>query len=366
MVDTNEIEIAAPKSDEHILTSLEVSSGAPVSQLDYLKLFSADTWEDLTLELVTHWKTQYSRVVRCGAGGDKGRDVIAYSNKAPNLWENFQCKHYSNKLNLAQGLLEIAKVIHYAHLGEFTIPAHYYFVAPQGVSNDLLKHLNDPGRLKTQLLSRWDKDCKSKITTKRDDDIALTDELRAFIDTIDFSIFDHLPPIKIIELHSKTEFHAKRFGVQVKKRPRFESPPEVLSDNEVVYTNELLNAFADAEGVSEFKAASLVVGSDYKEEYDSARKNFYAAEGLEKFSRDWLPENSYDDLVEECYEAVSATVRSKYENGYVRYLETNAHATKITYDSHPLRPYIKIQDKKGMCHQLVNSSRIKWVKEESS
>ena len=364
MTKTKEIEISAPGSDGHILTSLEVASGAPVSQLDYLKLFNADSWEDLTLELVTHWKTQYSRIVRCGAGGDMGRDVIAYSHDDPSIWENFQCKHYSNKLNLAQGLLEIAKLFHYAHIGEFTIPAHYYFVAPQGMSNDFLKHLNDPARLKAQLISRWDKDCKSKITTKRGDDIELTNELLSFIENIDFGIFDHLPPIKIIELHSKTEYHAKRFGVQVKKRPRIEIPPKELCENEVVYTNELLNAFGDAQGISDFKASSLVIGSDYKEEYDSARRNFYAAEGLEKFSRDWLPENSYGDLVDECYEAVSATLRSEYKNAYIRYLATNTHATKVTYDSHPLNPYIKIQDKKGMCHQLVNSKRIKWVKED--
>lgn len=362
MVNAKETEIDPPKPNEHMLTSLEVSSGAPVSQLDYLRIFDASAWEDVTLELVAHWKTQYSRVVRCGAGGDMGRDVIAYSHDNPNLWESFQCKHYSNKLGLAQGLLEIGKLIHYAHIGEFTMPARYYFVAPQGVSNDFLKNLNDPSKLKSELIKRWDKDCKSKITTKKNDDIELTDELRHFISTIDFSIFDHLPPLKIIELHSKTEYHAKRFGVQVKKRPRIEPPPETLSENEVIYTNELLNAFADAEGLSEFKDSSLVVGSDYKEEYDSARKNFYAAEGLEKFSRDWLPDYAYGDLVDECYEAVSATVKSQHKNAYERYLETSAHATKITYDSHPLNPYIKIQDKKGLCHQLVNSRRIRWVK----
>src|SRR5690606_5904683 len=129
-----------------------------------------------------------------------------------------------------------------------------------------------------------------------------------------------LPPIQIIEIHSKTVYHSKRFGVVVQKRPRLELPPETISPKEIVYTTELLKAFADAENLEGLKASSLLLGSDYKEEYDSARKNFYAAEGLEKFSRDWLPSNSYNELIDECYEAVSSTVRREHENGYIRYL----------------------------------------------
>jgi len=74
----NELEIKEIPESKHIVTSLEVTSGASVPALDYLKIFNADSWEDLTLELVSYWKTQYSRVLRCGAGGDMGCDVITY------------------------------------------------------------------------------------------------------------------------------------------------------------------------------------------------------------------------------------------------------------------------------------------------
>lgn len=359
-----ELDVNAPTQSEHIITSLEVTSGAPIAALDYLKIFNADSWEDLTLELVSYWKTRYSRVMRCGAGGDMGRDVIAYSHDKPEIWENYQCKHYDKRLSLSLALLEIGKILHYVYQREFTLPQRYYFVSPQGVSNDLLKHLNDPDRLKNSLIEKWDKACKSKITSRINNDIALDSEFLKFVELIDFSIFDHIPPIKIIELHSNTIFHAQRFGVNVKKRPSLPVPPIKLANNEIIYTKEILRAFADAEHKEILTIDDLEENSDYRLEYESARKNFYAAEDLQKFSRDWLPENCYDELTDECCEAVSATLRQKHDNGYERYLATSSQAATVNYASHPLSPYIKTQDKKGICHQLVNASRFKWVREE--
>ena len=266
-----EVEVKDIPEIDHIVTSLEVTTGASIPALDYLKIFNADSWEDLTLELVSYWKTQYSRVMRCGAGGDMGRDVIAYGHEEPELWENYQCKHYDKRLSLSLALLEIGKILYYVHRGEFTLPQRYYFVAPQGVSNDLLKHLNDPDRLKQALIDKWDKTCKSKITSKHNDNIILEDEFLTFVQAIDFSIFDHIPPIKIIELHSNTIFHAQRFGVNVRKRPRLSTPPEELADNEIVYIKELLSAFAEAEQKEILTVDHLEENSDYKLEFEGAR-----------------------------------------------------------------------------------------------
>jgi len=356
-----EVEIELYEEPESILTSLDIVTGQAIPALTRLKIFDAESWEDVTLELVSYWKSKYERIVRCGGGGDMGRDVIAYSKKGSIIWESFQCKHYKNKLNLSQALLEIGKLLYYAYKGEFTVPRKYYFVSPCGISTDLLNHVMDSKKLKTALTTRWDKCCKNKITTK-DDEIILTEDFLNFINKIDFSIFDHIPPIKIIELHANTQFHASRFGTHIKKRPKLPTPPRNPAANEVVYTSELIRAFSDAEGTT-IDIASLSECNDYREEYDSARKNFYAAEGLEKFSRDWLPENCYQELIEECYEVVSSTVRGPFDNGYERYLSTSTHASNATYLSHPLKHYIKTQDKKGMCHQLVNLKRFKWVKD---
>lgn len=358
-----EIEISEPPESNNLLTSHEVLVGESIPPLKRLKIFDSDQWEDITLELVSYWKTQYENVVRCGGGGDMGRDVISYSNFSTKTWENFQCKHYKNPLNLSQALLEIGKVLYYSFIGKFTVPQMYYFVAPLGVSTDLLTHLMDGEKLKSELIIRWDKCCKTKITSKKSDNIELEGDLLKFIQEINFDLFTHIPPIKIIELHSKTRFHSQRFGTVHKKRPLLPIPPGEVADCEAVYISELLKAFRDAEGKN-IKWETLKTNRDYKEEYDSARKNFYAAENLEKFSRDWLPEGCYQDLLNECYESISSTVKSAFNHGYARYLATNTQASLVNYVSHPLSHYIKIQDKKGMCHQLVNFDRITWVKND--
>jgi hypothetical protein len=97
----------------------------------------------------------------------------------------------------------------------------------------------------------------------------------------------------------------------------------------------------------------------------SARNNFYSADALDRFSRDWLPSSSFAELKEDCYEAVSATLNMKYPDGYGRYLKTSEQSVQISYDSHPLNHYMKNQDKKGLCHHLVNEGVFKWASDDS-
>ena len=329
-----------------------------ISKINILKVIEPNEWEVFTLELASVWKQQYSRAVRCGGAGDMGRDVIVYQDDSAAEWENFQCKHYSSPVGVAEAVIEISKLIYYSLNGEYSLPKKYYFVTPQGVSAKLLNALNNPERLKKELVERWDKTCSTKITSTKA--VPLSEDIRLYIQKINFNIFDHLPPIKLIELHENTSYHIHRFGASFPDRPVTESPPQEITSNEAVYTQELLKTFSEQEKV-EVTTDNLSTHTRYAEEFSSARKSFYSAESLERFSRDWLRNNSYAKLTEECYEAVSPIVNNEHKNGYRRYLATLAHATSINYHSHPLHPYIDIRDKKGLCHQLVNSEKIRWV-----
>lgn len=356
---TTEIEILEPREGDEIVTAAGMNFGEPVPPLVRIKMLSADRWEDFTTELVYHWKTKYDKVVRCGGGGDMGRDVIAYMEES-GKWENFQCKHYSSPLSPAIVRLEIGKLLYYVHMGSLTIPEKYYFVCPTGVSGQTLKLLQNPDKLKSELLEHWETTCEKKIATQ---DIPLTDDLERSIEETDFSIFSHIPPQEILDLHSQTPFYERLFGVLTRTRPPLPRPPEAVSTEEMLYTMELINAFNDAEG-GEVNLSDAETADEYKDEFASARRNFYAAESLEKFSRDWLPKGgTYSDLMEECQESIIPTVRLSHANGYQRYLATSSQAAQTDYMSHPLRDYIKVQDKKGLCHQLVNINKFKWVKE---
>lgn len=355
---TTELDIQLPTSADNIDTALDVSQGPPMAKLTRLDTFDEDTWEDITLELVHHWKTQYHKVVRCGGGGDLGRDVIAYTPDGD--WENFQCKHYAKPLTLDEAIREIGKMIYYSYKGKYSIPIKYYFVSPKGIQTLLLNSLMDSQKLKKELIKRWDKQCRTKITTKHT--IELDKELLLYIDnSINFKIFDHVPPLDIIELHSQTPYHVIRFGSIVCKRPKPITPPQIPEISELNYLSELFLAFCDAEK-NTVNSSNLVLFPDYEKEFNSARINYYSADGLEKFSRDWLSNDSYQDLLDECYESISPIIQIDHNNGYARYLKASAQAAVTNYSSHPLHHFIKIKDKKGLCHHLANEKKVKWVK----
>ncbi len=343
---------------DDIHTSLDITQGAPIPKLKRLETFDEDTWEDITLELVHYWKTQYQKVVRCGGGGDLGRDVIVYT---PNeAWENFQCKYYAKSLTLDEAIREVGKLIYYSYKGEYSVPIKYYFVSPKGVTTQLLNHLMDSEKLKDQLIKRWDKQCRTKITAKHQ--IELDADLLSYIDSsIDFRIFDHIPPLNIIELHCQTPYHVVRFGASTLKRQKTTVPPSTLEASEITYTSELLLAFSDAEK-EDVNDVNLPTFPEYEQEYNSARRNYYSADDLDKSSRDWLPYDCYKELLDECYEAISPVVKNDHKDGYTRYLNVSAQAAVTNYSSHPLHHYINVKDKKGLCHHLVTDKKVKWAK----
>ncbi len=57
-----EKEIEQPKDIETYVNANDVLLGAPIPALDRVTIMDADTWENLTLELVSVWKSQYDRV----------------------------------------------------------------------------------------------------------------------------------------------------------------------------------------------------------------------------------------------------------------------------------------------------------------
>ncbi len=356
LIDVTEI----PDPPTRSLSSANVGVSL-ISKINVLKVIEPGEWEDFTLELAADWKKKYSRAVRCGGAGDMGRDVIVYQKEGSSEWENFQCKHYNSPIGVAEAAVEIAKLVYYSFKGEYTLPLKYYFVTPQGVSAKLLNTLNNPEKLKNELIKRWDKACASKITTT--ETVSLTEEIKEYIQEIDFNIFDHIPPIKLIELHKNTSYHINRFGASFPERPEAETPPHAITSNDSTYTEELLRAFSEEEK-SEVTTENLPAHAKYLEEFSSARRSFYSSENLERFSRDWLKNDSYNKLTEECYDAVSPVVNNEHKNGYKRYLATLTQAASVNYSSHPLHPYIEIKDKKGLCHQLVNSEKMRWVEDE--
>lgn len=347
--------IKLPPPPEFELTALDVEKGEPVHPLDRLQIMSPDAWEVFTLEFVSYLGNDYESVTRCAGAGDKGRDVIA---KFSSGWDNYQCKHYKDKLSIADVVAELGKLVYYTWRGDYTLPREYRFVSPKGCSSHCIDMLAKKARIKAEIIKRWDKVCKDKIT--KTESIPLQGALLDYLNSLDFSFVDEMSSQELIDKHARTPYHTTRFGSYHLKRPPARKPESGLADNEKVYVDALLSAFSDADG-AEYSFSS-VMDTEYKDDMERARINFYSAESLEMFSRDAFPTDCYEKLKSECHEGVHSVVRKKFDDGYQRFLEVSTQSVNIPYDSHPLRHFLQTADRKGLCHQLVNDLKFEWIK----
>ncbi|MGY3301781.1 hypothetical protein ACVK1X_001059 [Pseudomonas sp. PvR086] len=350
-----ESNIKLPPPPEFELTALDVEKGEPVHPLDRLQLMSPDAWEVFTLEFVSYLGNDYESVTRCAGAGDKGRDVIA---KFSSGWDNYQCKHYKDKLSVADVVAELGKLVYYTWRGDYTLPREYRFVSPKGCSSHCIDMLAKKVRIKAEIIRRWDKVCKDKIT--KTESIPLEGALLDYLNGLDFSFVDEMSSQELIDKHARTPYHSTRFGSYHLKRPPARKPEPDVAANEKVYIDALLNAFSDADG-AEYSFSS-VMDTEYKGDMERARINFYSAESLEMFSRDAFPTGCYEKLKGECHEGVHSVVRKKFDDGYQRFLEVSTQSVNIPYDSHPLRHFLQTSDRKGLCHQLVNDLKFEWIK----
>lgn len=144
-----------------------------------------------------------------------------------------------------------------------------------------------------------------------------------------------------------------------------------MTIEEKYYINELYKAYGDAEGISDFKNRDLESFPEYKDDLSDRRIDFYAAEtirrGIMELGRGRFA-NQFDVLKDETHDSVKDTERRRHFNGYERMLAVMEQAITASPSDYLLcqSPYwISGRIKKGVCHQLVNDGRLKWVKMRS-
>lgn len=338
-----------------------VTSGPAIPAIERIRLFSPRQWEEFVLEWAHSLRALYARVERCGGAGDMGRDVVATPNATDaNVWENYQCKHYDHPLMPSDIWLELGKLVYYTHLGKFTVPRAYRFVAPQGAGSTLSKLFEKPEDLRSGLIKNWDAKCRPSIT--QTGEVPLSPELLTHLKSIDFSIFRYIPPLKLIDEHRATPWHIARFGGGLPPRPDAATPPMEPAANEVVYLRKLFEAYSDARGNAASRFADISAEPQYSGHYSDSRFEFYSAESLRGFSRDTLPTGSFEQLQDEIHSGIRDTLRGTHTNGFQRLLAVVASARALQLTSHPLVPRMHIRDRGGVCHQLANDrDDVQWV-----
>lgn len=344
-----------------------MNSGKHITVLNQVSTMSADDWEKFIEEWMSSKLSIYYDYERFGGAGDQGRDVVGFVDDPVGndayIWDNYQCKQYAAPLSPSKIWKEIGKICYHSFMKDYPFPRKYYFIAPLGIGTKLSNLLKKPNYLKKELFENWDGYCKKGITEMGE--IELTDELRVYIENLDFSAFDKIATIKIIIEHSKTQFHVVRFGVPLPERPITPEISEKVGDNEITYVKKLLSAYdshAD-EKVTEVCEANNF--KTYKKHLERSREDFANAEALRNFSRDTMPNGSFDSIQSQVKNGISDILESKYTSGLDKVKDVVSEAKKLQLSITPLTPCITVNDRGGICHQLANNdNEVTWCENE--
>lgn len=340
------------------MTPEQAVMGLPIAPLKRMEIMDEDEWEEFVLEWVHYLKTTYQLVERCAGAGDMGRDVIATVD-ATGTWDNYQCKHYDEKLAPNRIWIELGKLCYYTFKNEFSVPRAYYFAAPKGLGPSLSKLLKKPEELRQDLIDKWDEKCKDEISAGVE--IRLEGDLLDWVNAFDFSIFKGLTPLQMFDGHKETPHHFFRFGGGLPPRSPILEPPLDIQAHEQKYIQELFGAYADEKKCVIGCSSDLEPHEYLKDHFSRSRVQFYSAESLRNFSRDTLPGGQFEQLQNEVYSGVVDVVYAPHETAFRRVVATTTEAKRLHLDSHPLYSRLSTDDRFGICHQLVNDNRLRWT-----
>ncbi|MCY4049301.1 MAG: hypothetical protein OXF24_06925 [Hyphomicrobiales bacterium] len=362
MISDKDMRAINPKQPTVVFSSDHVQAGLPIPKPMRIKTLSAGEWEEFILECAVALGPA-NKVRRHGGPNDKGVDIAVFHTPEGfrGAWDNYQCKQYNRPLRPSDIWIEIGKIIYYSYIGEYAPPEKCYFVASLDMGILLESLLNKPEDLRAEFKKNWNGYCRERISTTRV--IEMDEELLAYVDSFNFLIFSSKSHVELIDLHSRTGFHAVRFGGGLPPRPDVEPPPDMPTENESRYIRQLFDAYSDYLNIPINDLATLEPHQRLVKNYLRQRVRFYYAESLRNFARDIVPEGTFEKLQEEIYNGVIDVVDGDYENGLEKMRNTLLQAANISTTSNPLASATEVQDKQGICHQLANSDRLIWVKQ---
>ncbi|MCE0732813.1 hypothetical protein LWH48_08365 [Halomonas sp. G15] len=362
----NDFKELLPNPQKGLYSSEHVDSGIPVPKTQRVQLFSADEWEEFTEEWASSLRSSYHCVKRFAGAGDKGLDVVGFiaSNQFSDGWDNYQCKFYDKPLTPSNVWVELGKVIYFTKCGEYIPPRKYYFVAPKQIGTKLGKLLANADKLKEELKDNWEKYCEDCITATAQ--IKLEGGLLAHLESFDFTIFDSVSLVRMIEQHATTPFHAVRFGGGLGPRPEPVIPPEDTVSMDHRYVRQLLSVYAQSITDDQQPPDLSLLDKDdrIRNHFRRQRERFYHAESLRNFSRDTVPSGVFEALQDDIFDGVVDVCESEHACGMDRLNATMSQAANVTVYASPLTSVTRTRDKQGMCHQLVNDRRLNWSEQD--
>ncbi len=351
-----------PEPNNQNASAAQVQFGKLIPAQQQILLYSPDEWEEFTREWVHSQKSQYAKVLRMAGANDMGIDVAGLTDEDAfnGVWDNFQCKHYAEALTPGTALVEVAKILWYSFSGHYKPPRKYYFVAPRGCGMSLTKLLTNHEALAKKTIDEWDKYCAEKITSTGA--IKLEGEFKSYVDNFDFSIFTHKTTLEFIDEHRLTPYYSIRFGGGLRTRPPVSSPPQAHQSNESRYIRQLYLVYEEKTGSTVEEQTHFATYPELVGHFNRQREFFFHAEALRNFARDTVPPGTYEDLQSEVHAGVIDIQESEHSNSYERLTSVLQGASSLQLTANALISVIKVQDRKGICHQLANEDRLQWKK----
>ncbi|MFV5514768.1 ABC-three component system protein [Acinetobacter gerneri] len=349
-----------PTNSSPVSTNFNVMFGRVVPPLQQIKLFSPADWEEFTREWAYSKKSLYIKVVKESGGNDMGIDVAGFTDDqgTQGVWDNFQCKHYNKALTPSQVYVEFGKMIWHSFQQQFVPPRKYYFVAPQGCGMSLSRLLRNPNELKNELEANWGKYCEGEITSTQK--IKLEGNFKKYFENFDFSIFTSKDPLDLVTEHQQTPFHAVRFGGGLNQRPQPLFPPNSINEKENNYIKKLLGVYEEQIGQAGLTTETLMQHLKWVRHLDKQREYFYCAESLKNFSRDNVPNGTFENLQKEILDGVENLTYVPYPSKLHSMNTIISQAGSLALSANPLISVVHISDKNGICHQLANDDLLDW------
>lgn len=147
--------------------------------------------------------------------------------------------------------------------------------------------------------------------------------------------------------------------------------PTGITGVEGSYTDALLAAYGQAEGIKNFTVDMLNTYPIHKENFSNQRKYYFAAEAVRRGTRDLYgtkEKDQFEVLKDEMYEGVTEVWEDEAKNGLARMRKVMAQATKTSLDKCRIcrdTEWVGNSQRKGVCHFLVGENRLKgWVRDD--
>lgn len=332
----------------------------PVAPIVKLSGYDDKEWElfiEECVDVLTKEKG-YKRIIGFGGAGDKGRDICAYTENESieNTWDLYQAKHYgANSTTPTNFFPELAKFFDMLVSNQYSIPREY-FLCTLRIGPKLIDYFLNKNKFKEEFINAV---IKSKGIFPK---YRISVDLKIYLDFLNnfnFQIFNFLTPKELIIIHKNSPHHWRRFG-ELPLREKDPSVPKKINDYEQVYITELIRLYNDFSGEN---FTINTINERFSKHLYSQRKAFFIAEGLQRFSRDKLP-NEFDKLLEEIFDALAVLLYGFHNSNMEKFDKIIIHANSLKISNSPLSHRLKPSDMSGCCHHLVNNKKFKWVDDE--